>query len=184
MNIFRRTNNRVLSIIPAVFKFGRTDHYSHHQANDIQSLKSLYNIITQWCIVNNFIILSYKEDRYVPNITGSSMDFRIRQYIYELNIKRLCVSENLNEALTLFEDTEYDRTMSRLIDLHIQILAEVDSRFLNIYINKLIHGLSTLYKDDPAVDVKWSDIFTNYPYLWLLFPLQWLMRTAMIKPSN
>jgi hypothetical protein len=78
--------------------------------------------------------------------------------------------------LALFEDTEFDKTTSRLYDLHLRLLTEIDSRTLNLYINNLTYGLTTLYSLEEDDVIPWEELFRTYPYLWILFPIQQIMR--------
>lgn len=167
------------SFIPLAFRINGHNVETKQMPEDIVSLKMLYEIVTRWCISNDLLILTKVGDRYVPNIAEPGLENRIRNFIYNLNLKYLGVSTNLNEALVLFEDTEYDHLTSRLIDLHIRIVTEVDPRFINIYINKLVYTLDLLYKDNELVDLSWErDILPQHPFLWLLFIIQTIMRDS------
>lgn len=174
MNLFRKT---VLYLLPVVYKLNGYKLETAHEPQDQASLRQLFDRIRHWCILNQFLIPTLSEE-YVPNITGNSLDNKIRIFIYEMNFKRLCVKDYLTDALVLFEDTEFDRTTSRLYDLHIRLLTEIDSRTLNLYINNLHHGLTTIYSLEEDDVISWEELFTTYPYIWLLFPIQQIMRDA------
>ena len=163
--------------IPAFFKIGGTKVPSESKESDKESLQQLRTYVIEWCIKNNFLIPNRNTDSYMPNIATTDLDSRLRVYIYSLNFKRLCIKSYLNELLMLLKDTEYDKTTSRLIDLHIQITTEMDSRYVNLYISKLIHTLKNLYPDD-VFDHEWEVIFTKFPYLWLIYLIQVVMRQA------
>ena len=169
------------SFIPPVFVFKdgtRLDTTS--DSGDVDSMKSIYSMVTQWCILNELLVPAIKnKEQFVPNIT-TEMKSGLVSCIYSTNLKRLCVKEYLNDTLVQLNDTEQDNTMSRLIDLHIRILTEIDSTFLNLYVNRLIHTLSNLYPDLEKDEdlITWEDFFSEYPYLWLLFPIQWILRST------
>lgn len=182
MSLLRRSYATALEFVPSIFKIGKKLTDTTQRPEDIVYLKKMYDAITQWCVQNEFLILTRSGDRYVPNIASVSMDSRIRNYIHDLNLKQLHIGSHLDEALALFRDTEYDKTMTRLIDLHIQISVEIDPRFLNLYINKLLFVLMRYQKGDEEETFDWADIFAEYPYIWLLFPIQWIMRSAV--PPN
>ena len=167
-----------LYMLPSTFKLGRQKIETAHLPHDTESLKFLYDAIKKWCILNKFLIPTNDNTAYVPNIATTDLSGKLCIFIYELNFKRLCVNEYLNDALLLFQDTEFDRTTSRLYDLHLRLLTEIDSRFLNIYINNLHYGLSTLYSNNTSDEevTSWESIFQTYRYIWILFPLQQIMR--------
>jgi hypothetical protein len=167
----------LLFLVPTYFQLSRkskdllsTDALS----SDTEALKRLNDDVTLWCVSNEFIIKSGDGLKFLPNITTTDMSNKLCRYIYSLNLKRLRVDPYLGELLVLMKDTEFDKTTSRLIDLHIQIITEHDARFINLYINRLVYALNTLYPNDN--EHSWQEIFTDYPYLWLLFPIQRLLR--------
>ena len=178
MSIFLKRYRDLLELIPSAFGIRGQLVSTDQRPDDPASLKAMHEIIIRWCVTNEFLILTKTGERYVPNLATSTMECRLRHYIYDLNLKRLCVSTLFKEALTIFEDTDYDRNMSRLMDLHLQIITEVDSGFVNLYVNKLVHVHTELYVNDDEVDLSWTKLLADYPYLWLLFPIQWIMRNA------
>jgi len=157
-------------LLPTLFRTNRRNHFLHtdQSSTDKDSLKTLLDTITAWCVANEFLI------RESP-IHTNAINGKLRQTIYTLNLKRLSTDQYLTELLDLLTDTTFDKTTSRLIDLHIQIITEIDPRFLNLYINKLHYVLTTIYPDETP-EWRWEEIFTTYPYLWLLFPIQRIMR--------
>jgi hypothetical protein len=173
MNIFHKT---VLYLLPIAYKLGRQRLETSHEPQDPASLRLLFDRIKQWCIINQFLTPANVTGGYVPNIAGKSLDNNIRNFIYGMNFKRLCVRSYLDDALALFEDTEFDKTTSRLYDLHLRLLTEIDSRTLNLYINNLTYGLTTLYSLEEDDVIPWEELFRTYPYLWILFPIQQIMR--------
>jgi len=177
MKFLRKTR---LFLIPHFFKIEKYIIDTTHQAQDATELRIMFDHIKHWCILNEFLIPTALENVYFPNINGNTSLVRLPLFIYEVNFKRLCLRSYLKEALILFKDTEYDRTTSRLYDLHLRLLTETNPRILNLYINNLHHGLTTLYDDDFEDEevLSWEDIFTTYPYIWLLFPIQQIMRDA------
>ena len=184
MNLIKVPHQEVIEFVPIIFGFRTKNVESSYQSEDTTTLRSLHEQVIRWCINNEFLISTSNGERYVPNIVNGNMDTKLQEFIYSINLKQLCIKRRLDEALLVFSDTEYDRTMSRLIDLHVLIVTELDSRFINIYINKLIYVLSSIYKDDEDADLKWIDIFKNYPYLWLVFVIQNIMRTSSPMPSE
>jgi hypothetical protein len=172
----------LLFLLPTAFQIGRQRLDTAQLPHDQESLNALYTAVRRWCILNEFLITTADGSRLVPNIAKPGMDNKIRTFIYEANFKRLNVRSRLNIALALFKDTEFDNTTSRLIDLHIRLLTELDSRFLNLYINKLHHGLMAFYPEteESAEVVPWEEVFAKYPFFWLLFPIQQLMRDCAV----
>ena len=170
----RRT---ILSLVPVLFRFGRYRLETEHSTQDTASLQAMFDCIRKWCVVNQFLVHTSDGRSYVPNITGAELNNRLRSFIYSTNFKQLCVREHLNTALAMFQDTNFDHTTSRLYDLHLRLITEIDSRVLNLYLNTLHHGLTTLYPRDEDEDViPWEEIFRTYPSIWLLFPIQQIMR--------
>jgi len=171
---------KAFSFLPSFFKIDRQIVSTDERTSDKESLNTVRQYVTQWCILNKFLIPS-RNDSYVPNINPNEMDNQLRDYIYSLNFKRLCIDSYLQDLLSRLQDTEHDKTTTRLVDLHIQIMTDVDPRFINLYINKLIHTLSEIYPDD-NVDHTWQDIFEQLPYLWLIYVIQNIMRFATPPP--
>ena len=178
MSLLSKRYKDLFELVPTAFGNRGQVISTNNEPEDPASLKQMQEIIIRWCVTNQFFITTASGDRYVPNLASASIDCKLRHYIYELNLKRLCVSERFNDALMIFADTDYDKTMSRLIDLHLQIITEVDAGFVNLYINKLVHGLTALYEADKDTDLSWREILTDYPYFWVLFPIQWIMRNT------
>jgi hypothetical protein len=177
MNFLRKS---VLFLLPHYFKIGKYVLDTTHQPQDAMELRIMFEHIKHWCVLNEFLVPTKSENVYYPNIVGSASRIRLQLFVYEINFKRLCMRSYLKEALILFKDTEYDCTTSRLYDLYLRLLTETNPRILNLYINNLHHGLTSLYVDDFENDdiLSWEEIFTTYPYLWLLFPIQQIMRDA------
>lgn len=174
----------MLTLIPLFFRYrgGGGRITTAAQPSDEANQKQMNREIITWCIVNEFL-LQTTTGSYQPNITTmETMASRFCQHIFAMNLKRLCVSSCLNELLTLMCDTDYDKTTSRLIDLHIHLVTELDTRFLNNYTNKLYHVLSTVCPDTDT-DTTWQELFQTYPYLWLLFPIQHVLRSTTIDMS-
>lgn len=167
-------------LIPSFFKINKTIVSTDERSVDKESLQSLREYVTLWCIANKFLIPTHNAS-YAPNINPSEMDNNLRHYIYSLNYKRLCIDSYLQELLVRLQDTSNDKTTSRLIDLHIQITTDIDPRFVNLYVNKLIHTLTYVYPDD-NVDHEWETIFSQFPYLWLIYVIQNIMRATTPAP--
>lgn len=168
---------KAFSFIPSIFKIDGCVILTDEKPSDRKSLELIHEYVTIWCISNQFLLPS-QNGGYVPNIDPSQINNRLREYIYTLNFKRLCIDSYLQELLIRLNDTEYDKTTTRLIDLHIQILTDIDTRFINLYINKLIYVLSTIYPDD-VIDHEWEMLFKQFPYLWIIYIIQHIMRHAM-----
>jgi hypothetical protein len=170
---------RAFSFIPAFFKIGGKKISTDETVQDHESLETIKALVTHWCVANGFLLRI--NTAVVPNIKADALDSKLKEYIYSLNFKRLCVNTYLQELLVLLQDTPHDKTTTRLVDLHIQIMTEVDPKFINLYINKLIHVLSELYPDD-VYDHEWEVLFTQFPYLWLIYFIQNIMRSATPLP--
>ena len=177
MSLFHKT---LLHILPSRFKIGRDVIDTAQESQDRESLRELYTLVTKWCVYHKFLILTDTGSRYVPNITKQDMRDQLCNFVYVVNFKRLCIPSYLDDALMLLRDTAFDKTISRLCDLHLRIVTEIDPRFLNLYVNKLEYALTHLYVEEDEEDAEkplsWSTLFSTYPYLWLLFPIQQLMR--------
>lgn len=159
--------------IPSFFKINKKQIDTHETPHDRESLELLNTYVTRWMITNRFL---YKNGNdYRPNIDPKNLHGTIPSHIYTLNFKRLCIDAHLQDLLIRLKDTEHDRTTTRLIDLHILIMTDIDPRFLNLYISKLIYTLKHLYPDD-VVDHDWEDLFHDMPYLWLIYVIQNIMR--------
>ena len=168
--------------IPSFFKLNGKKISTDEQDGDIETLQLIKTYVTQWCVSNKFL-LKTEFGTYVPNIINNELDNELRLHIYTLNFKRLCIDANLQDLLVRLQDTKHDKTTTRLVDLHIQLMTDIDSRFLNVYINKLIYTLETLYPDD-VIDHTWNDLFSRIPYLWLIYVIQNIMRQLTPPPKT
>ena len=175
MALFRKKQELVL--IPSSMMIGGKEIDTAQRPEDIVTQQNLTSRVVKWCIFNSFLIMDLQGKNPVANITGVDLKSRLPQYIYTMNLRRLCNQEFFNETLVFMADTDFDRPLSRMIDLHIQLATELDPRFLNLYIHKLIYTLDNVYPDE-VPEVSWQTIFTSYPYLWVLFPIQKVMREA------
>lgn len=168
---------RAFQFLPFSFQFGRMRVSTEETDTDRRSLTTLNDKVDAWCLSNAFLMRT-PTHTIEPNINSAAMSNKLRSYIYTLNFKRLCVDSHLENLLQILEDTPFDKTTSRLFDLHIEITTEIDPRFLNLYINKLIYALEALYPDDEEADYTWSDIFKIHPTLWLIYVIQRRMWAA------
>lgn len=166
-------------VVPYIFTYQGREIYTEEQPQDKESLEKLKTLVVRWAIDNKFLTIttgSYQKDsKVIPNIITEGSKKPLIDYIYTLNFKVLYMKSNLDLLLRMLADTEQDKTISRLLDLQTKILMEVDSRFMLCYINKLIYILESTY---PGVvrEHTWSDIFKTYPYIWLIYELQNIMR--------
>jgi len=177
MGLFRKPSSIVLA--PPVLIINGKPVDTTQRPADILSQQTLDTRITRWCVFNQLLITDQNGENPIANIMGNDLSLRLPRYIYTMNLKQLCRSDFFEETLRVLEDTEFDRPVSRLVDLHVQLLSELDPMFLNLYIGKLIYALTEAYPNDPP-ELSWSMIFTAYPYLWTLFPIQRIMRDANI----
>ncbi len=173
--------------VPTWFKIGRTKLATEQIEADKESLLKLKAMVLEWCIFNNFMLRGVG-DSLLPNL-DTSMGSRMRLYIYNLNFKSLCMQDNLNAFLDILRDTSFDQTTSRLHDLYINVVMELDARYVNLTINKLVHALNTVCPegdddDEDNPDLLWTEIFQHYPYFWLVFLIQSLMRTFTPSPGT
>lgn len=178
---FFRFFRNAFFFLPSFFKINGQYVSTDQIETDQRSLQTIRSYVTHWCIANRFL-LNVKGDTYVPNINRKDLDGELKTHIYTLNFKRLCIDTYLQELLVRLEDTEHDKTTTRLVDLHIQIMTDVDTRYVNLYINKLIYTLSNIYPED-NVDHEWEDLFERFPYLWLVYIIQMIMRQATPMPE-
>lgn len=168
------------SFLPSFFKIDKRKISTDEIEGDNVSLQLMKSYVKNWCIANKFL-LATQGGTYVPNITPDAMDNTLRAHIYSVNFKRLCIDANLQELLIQLQDTQHDKTTTRLVDLHILLMTDIDPHFLNLYISKLIYTLETLYPED-VVDHEWTSLFARIPYLWLIYVIQHIMRQAAPNP--
>lgn len=157
-----------ITVLPVQIRIDGQYFDTEEQPQDKESAHALKQLVTVWCVENK--LLFRKNEKLYP-----TLDSHFTDHIYTVNFRQLCQDTVLQELLVILEDTEQDRRTTRLIDLYIQICLTIDSRFLNLYINKLIHLLENIYPD-AAADHDWETIFATYPYLWLIYVVQSVLR--------
>lgn len=175
MALFRQSSGP--SLVPSTLLIGDRTVETTQRAEDVASQREMDLRVTRWCVFNRFLIQDAAGQGLVANIAGTDMSLRLPRYLYAMNLKQLCKEDFFAETLAFLQDTDFEHPISRLIDLHVQLLTELDARFLNIYHGKLIHALNTIYPHETP-ELPWVSIFAQYPYLWVLFPIQRIMRDA------
>ena len=145
--------------------------------SDYDSLAILHELVEVWCIHNKFLLLTDEVNKYLPNITTNA-DSKLPYNIYQINFKILIIESIFNKFLATCHDTTHDYTTSRLIDLHIRCMTELDSKFVDKYISKLKSNLESveyLYKVEDDY-ISWDNIFKKVPHIWLIYIVQNIMR--------
>lgn len=136
------------------------------------AMSAFREIIRSWCIRNRYLIPHKSTSPgLVANVPS---DVTSLQYIlFTTNLKSLTKQEDFDKFVTALRDTDGDRGMSRIYDLHIQLCTQLDTDFVIRYMNKLYQ---TLEKVVPAKDISWYDVFDHLKVLWVLHAIQTEMR--------
>jgi hypothetical protein len=146
-------------------------------------VKSYGSLITQ---LTEFLYLEDVVDRHTGKLVtrggdaAPTFDYMTR-VLLATNFESLIEPERFNDFIDRTSDTESNRFMTRLRDLHTQIIASHSDDFLTKYITKLYGSLErlTMERQDPNL-LEWPDIHVAHPTLWIM----WVMSSIVTHASH
>lgn len=148
--------------------------------DDVRSYNALVTQVTE------FLYLEKIVDRRTGTLvthggdTAPTFDY-MAQVLLSTNFETLSIPEQFNRFIERASDTDGNRFMTRLRDLHTQIIASHSSDFLTKYITKFYGSMErlTMERQDPDL-LEWPDIHVAHPTLWIM----WIMSSIVLHASH
>lgn len=137
------------------------------EGDDLVFQRMMGEIIRTWCIDNEFIIGG--------RTRLSNSPVHLPSIFYQLNFRTLVIDANFDKLITVLHDTEADRTLSRILELYVNIVTTIDPLYLKKMVNKLYRSLEVVTPPNDA-DWGWSELHTTLPYLWVIYQIQCTLR--------
>lgn len=136
--------------------------------SDDASQRMMIEHVEQWCKAQHYIVNG------ISQVTSPKGAANIPTMLHNLDFRSLVYADNLDALLGTLRDTEIEYDMARILNLHVELISLGDPGYLTKFINKLYHALSLTSPKD--ADHTWSDIHKGFPYLWILYVIQIVLR--------
>lgn len=144
---------------------------------------AMFNYIEEWCFAHNWITHSNSGPDFVT-LEKDREIYDVVSLAYSVVFRQLTEKTYRDHIISVLRDTEVDYTTTRLLQLHSTIASLVDTSFLNLYINRLYHGLEVSDQFVDGRDMTWEEIHKEYPFMWLIFALHTVLQKYPMKIIN